>query len=169
MAKMTSAEAAKLLKNLNAEHFMLLKREESSRSFLAALGEDVESARPAYDYAETQAELARLESKICKVKHALNVFNTVTVIPGFDITIDEMLVLLPQLSSRAAKLEMMQAVLPKQRENSGYSHSNVVDYRYANYDIEQAARDYAEASDLLARAQTALDLVNSTVQFEVPD
>ena len=62
--KYTSAQANKLLKKLNDEYSALLDKEQRSRDFRAAMGEDVESVRPAYDYAETQARLAELEGKI---------------------------------------------------------------------------------------------------------
>jgi hypothetical protein len=51
--KYTSAQANKLLKKLNDEYSALLDKEQRSRDFRAAMGEDVESVRPAYDYAET--------------------------------------------------------------------------------------------------------------------
>ena len=54
----TSAEANKLLKKLNDEYTALLDKETRSRDFRAAMGEDVASVRPVYDYAETQARLA---------------------------------------------------------------------------------------------------------------
>lgn len=167
--KVTSAEAAKIMRQLNEQLSALERREANSKTFLAALGEDLESARPAYDYAETQTAIAELQQKIRKVKHAINVFNTTTQVPGFDMTIDEMLVYLPQLSANAGKLSDMKDALPKTRESTGYSRgSNVIDYRYANYDIAAAAADYETASQLLAKAQTALDLVNSTAELELP-
>lgn len=70
--KYTSAQANKLLKKLNDEYSALLDKEQRSRDFRAAMGEDVESVRPAYDYAETQARLAELEGKIRALKHAIN-------------------------------------------------------------------------------------------------
>ena len=45
----TSAQANKLLKKLNDEHAALLDKETRSKDFRAAMGEDVESVRPAYD------------------------------------------------------------------------------------------------------------------------
>lgn len=56
------------------------------------MGEDIESVRPAYDYAKTQARLEELEGAIRRLKHAINCFNTTQVVDGFGITIDEMLV-----------------------------------------------------------------------------
>ena len=77
----TSAQANKLLKKLHDEHAALLDRENRSKDFRAAMGEDVESVRPAYDYGDTQNRLAELEQRIRKVKHAINVFNATHVIP----------------------------------------------------------------------------------------
>ena len=74
----TSAEANKLLKKLNDEYTALLDKETRSRDFRAAMGEDVASVRPAYDYVETQARLAALEEKIRRLKHAINCFTSST-------------------------------------------------------------------------------------------
>ena len=90
--KYTSAQANKLLKKLNDEYSALLDKEQRSRDFRAAMGEDIESVRPAYDYAKTQARLEELEGAIRRLKHAINRFNTTQVVDGFGITIDEMLV-----------------------------------------------------------------------------
>lgn len=72
----TSAQANKLLKKLNDEHAALLDKENRSKDFRAAMGEDVESVRPAYDYTDTQKKLAELEQRIRKVKHAINMLLT---------------------------------------------------------------------------------------------
>lgn len=166
--KMTSAQASKLLRQLNDELRTLQVREENSKSFLASLGEDVESVRPSYDYALMQEEQIKVEQKIRKLKHAVNVFNTNTVIPEYGFTIDEMLVYLPQLQKRQNKLFAMKDALPKVRENVGFGRgTNVVDYRYANYDIDLAGKDYKALSAEIARAKLALDTVNSTVELEV--
>ena len=70
--KYTSAEAAKLLRKLSEEQAALKERESKTATFVAAVDEDVESARPEYDYAGTQALLAQLEEKVRKVKHAIS-------------------------------------------------------------------------------------------------
>ena len=93
----TSSQAGKMLRKLNDDHAALLKKEEMSKDFLVSLGENAESVRPEYDFLSTQKELEEIERKIRIVKHALNVFNSQTVIPEFGITIDEMLVLIPSL------------------------------------------------------------------------
>lgn len=167
--KVTSAQAAKLLRKLEDERASLVAAEDRSCSFRAAVGEDVESVRPAYDYEATQKALAEIEAKVRKLKHTINLFNVSQVVPEFDMTIDQMLVYIPQLSRQRAKLDNMRSVLPKARAELGLraANVNILDYVYANYDIDKVNADYDEVSDLLARAQTALDTVNNTVTFEV--
>lgn len=165
--KLTSAEAAKLLRKLNEEYQEIIDTEELSREFTAAVEENIESVKPEYNYRATQKQLEELEIKICKLKHAINVFNSTTVIPEFNITIDQMLVYLPQLTERRNKYISMKNKLPKARLRSEYgSSSNIIDYRYLNYRLEEVKEDFKKVSLELSKAQTALDLVNSTVSFE---
>ena len=166
----TSAQANKLLKKLNDEHAALLDKENRSKDFRAAMGEDVESVRPAYDYTDTQKKLAELEQRIRKVKHAINMFNATHVIPDFNMTIDEMLVYIPQLTRRKNKLLEMKSRLPKERVDEQYGRqSNIIDYRYANYDIALVEADYEKTADKLSRAQLALDAVNGRETFELSE
>ena len=166
--KMTSAQAAKLLRQLDDEYRTLIRHEDNTRTFIAAISEDVESVRPEYSYTDTKKQLDEITAKIRKVKHAINIFNSTTIIPGFDMTIDEMLVYLPQLSARASRLSAMKDMLPKERVPGGYGGSSqIIDYRYANFDIAEAKEDYAALTDELAKAQTALDLVNSTAELDI--
>ena len=164
----TSAQAAKLLRQLNDELRALQLKEANSNSFVAAIQEDVESVRPEYNFKKMREAQTEVERRIRKVKHAINVFNTTTIVPDFNITIDEMLVYLPQLSKQCEVLSKMRDAMPKVRISSGYSGGgSIIDYRYANYDIEEVGKCYTELSDTLAKAQTALDLINSTVEFEI--
>ena len=166
--KYTSAEAAKVLRKLNEDHAALLEKEGKSSVFVAAVGEELEEVRPAYDYGEVQAQLAELERKIRIVKHAINLFNQSTIVPGFDMTVDQMLVYIPQLSARKNKLLRMAGRLPKERLHaSGYAAKAIIEYSYANYDIEKAEKDLAQVNDELARAQTGLDVVNNSAVLDI--
>ncbi|MCR4780879.1 MAG: hypothetical protein K5876_07265 [Ruminiclostridium sp.] len=167
--KVTSAQAAKLLRKLVDERNSIASAESRSSSFNAAVGEDIESVRPAYDYAATQKAIENIETKIRKLKHEINLFNVRQTVPGFDMTIDQMLVYLPQLCRQRDKLDEMRSVLPKTRAERSIraTNINIIDYTYANYDIAEAEKDYNEISDLLAKGQTALDTVNNTVEFEI--
>ncbi len=166
--KLTSAEAAKLLRKYNDEIENLISRENLGKEFLASVGEDTESVRPVYSYEETREALDALNTKIRKLKHALNIFNSTQLIPEFNMTIDEMLIYLPQLTERRFKLNNMKNRLPKIRENA-MRNTAIIDYRYTNYDIAAVAADFAAVSDELSRAQNALDKINSSVYFEVDE
>lgn len=166
--KYTSAEAAKLLRQLNDRLFRLEQDEQQRKDFLAALGEDAESVRPEYDFEKTQNDIYDLHKNIRKVKHALNVFNSTTVVKDFKMTIDELLVYIPQLTNQKDKLSNMIGRLPKSREAAYSSRgSNVIDYRYLNYDPEKAQKEYDRISDILSKAQTALDVTNNTLTLNI--
>lgn len=61
--KMTSAQANKLIRQLNKELKTLQVREDNTNSFLAAIGEDTKSVRPSYDYADMQEQYIGVRSK----------------------------------------------------------------------------------------------------------
>ena len=117
-----------------------------------------------YAYAGIRDEREALEKKIRALKHAVNVFNASHTVPGTDMTVDQLLIRIPQLSARKARLAAMKNMLPKTREVR--YNSNLVEYRYVNYDLAAVAADYEAVSDELAKAQTALDTFNNTERFE---
>ena len=117
---------------------------------------------------KTQNELKEITRKIRVVKHAINIFNTTTKISDFGMTIDEILVYLPQLSERVETLNHMRRLLPRNRETSYGSGPNAtIDYRYTNFDSYDADAEYEKQYDLLSKAQSALDLVNNSAQMEI--
>ncbi len=164
---MTSAELNKELKKLQYERGQILELERLSHCFVAATTENVEEIRPDYDLLATNDELEKLEKEIRGIKHRLNVFNTTQVVEELGMTIDEVLVYLPQQSARVDKLSGMAKQMPKRRFTDRYgSRSNLIEYEYSNYDRAEAQRLYDDANQDLVRAQIALDKVNTTV--EVP-
>ena len=163
----TSAEANKMLKKLLDDHNDLLKKEEDAHTFRAATVEKLEDARPDYEYDETQRRLSEIEGQIRAIKHAINVFNLTKEVPGTGMTIDQVLVYLPQLTARKAKLSKMKQLQKKKRCEGYEGNSNFIEYTYTNYDPAQAEADYDKTANELSRIQNALDLINSTVRFEV--
>lgn len=165
--KYTCAEASKLLRKLNEELKVLRAKELKGYLFTAAVDEDIESARPVYDYGKAQEEQNKIEEEIRKVKHAINRFNIETTVPGVGMTVDEVLVYIPQLSERKRKLTEMASFLPKERVSKGYQATKIIEYTYTNYEIEKAAKDLADVTDELAKVQTALDVVNNREQMDI--
>lgn len=163
----TSAEANKLLRKLKEEELFIRRHEIKSSSFNAALGEDVESVRPDYDFARTAAALEDVQRKMRAVKHAINVFNTTKMIGG--MTIDEVLIRLPQLRSRKEQLAEMAMVQPKERVRAyGSGTSTVIDYSYANYDVAEAKAEFERVTEEISSLQLELDKVNATEMMEIP-
>ena len=164
--KVTSAEANKMIRQLRDQKELLFTQEKNVISFVAATTENVEEVRPAYSYEEMAAKFDEIDRKVRKIKHALNVFNSTTVVDGFDMTIDEMLVFLPQATDRLRKLTVMLSKPAKSRaENTG--RTAIIEYEYLNYDLAKVQKDYDDLMDMKNRALTALDVVNNTVTFEI--
>ena len=166
---LTSKEANKLLKKLNEEYQMLLNEEAENCTFVASTSENVEECRPKYNYEETQIKLKEIEHKIRKIKHAINVFNTTTKIDSIDATIDEVLVLMPQLTHEKEKLANLRKNKEKSRVKNKYSEyaGERVDYTYINYNLEKVKKDYEDVIDKLNNIQIALDKVNSQSKIEI--
>lgn len=168
--KYTSAEAAKLIKSLNEQRSALATEIIKKSTFPAVMGEDPETVRPEFELAEALRTLEKLEERIRQVKHELNIFNATTVIPEVGMTIDQALIYIPQLSFCKDILAEMARRLPKERDMSPYLNSSpIVNYIYANYEIEDAKKELKEVSEKLTQVQLALDRVNSTVTFEISD
>ena len=73
--KITSAEAAKLLKKLKEQLNDSLNHEQLSREFTASLGENPDAVRPEYDYAAEQKYQAEIEGRIRAVRRVAQVEN----------------------------------------------------------------------------------------------
>ncbi len=163
--KCNSAQANKLLKKLNEEYNSVLEKENKTSTFHVAMGENPESLRPKYDYDGTKEKIASLEKQIRTVKHALNIFNTTHLVPGFDMTVDEILVYIPQLTKQKTKLQEMRNRSEKERVQERFFNS--VDYIYTNYDMGKVEADYQIVSEELSKVQLALDKLNNTEMIEI--
>lgn len=163
----TSAEANKKLRQLKEEEHNLLVNAKKSATFSAAAGENVEELRPKFNYKEYLGKYKELEEEIRNLKHKINEFNIKTEVPGFDMTVDKMLVYIPFLTSLKQDAFDMMSRLPKERKDSRYNSSPIIDYVIANYPIEEAEETFKWVSEELSRAQLALDTVNTTVRFEI--
>ena len=161
--KITSSECNKLLRRLEEEKTKLLDEEMSNSYFRAAVSEDPEQLRPEYDLIKMAEKIDAVDREIIRVKHLLNIFNASTVVVD-GMTIDQVLIRLPQLMKQKTKLFRMGASQKKHRANIS---GNIIDYEYANFDPVEASKMFSEVSEKINELQTALDTVNNTVTFEV--
>jgi DNA repair ATPase RecN len=160
----TSKEANKLLKKCYDELEITRIKENQSLYFIAAAGEVIESVRPEYDFESTQRKIEAINSNVLHIKHRLNKFNTSTTLENSNLTIDEVLVLLPQLNELKNKYERMLKHLPKNRR---VSSGTFIEYEYANYDLKAVETSYNNITRDINGLQLELDKVNSTARFEI--
>lgn len=165
MKTITSASANKLLRSLEDEKAFLLSMEEAAKEYTLAENETLQ--KPDYDYKATAARLKELDDTIRKIKHHINIFNVTTILPNFQITIDEALVKMAQLNRRKETLDIMRKRLPKFRKTDYYSHTNIIEYIYLNYDLEDVKEDYQKISEEIMQLQLELDTCNQTKTFEI--
>ena len=169
MQKMTSAYANKLLKSLEEDKAFWVNKEETSKTYVAALNE--EPVIPEYDYSEVAAIIENLDVRIAVIKHAINLSNATAKVQVGDefMSIDTILVRMAQLNKRKAVLDVMRKQLPKERlEQRGFSSRNAVpEYQYINYDLELIKKEYEAVSQKVMDMQMALDKYNQTETFEV--
>ena len=164
MRKVSPATVSKKINALKEEINELVEKENKTCTYIVSPGEKPEETRPDYDYKETQRRIIELEEEVRKLRHIMNLFNTSTVVPGYDMTIDEILVYIPHLRERKNKLSVLKNRLPKSRN---CSYQGIVEYTYCNYSVDKAAADYKVVSEELSKAQNALDYINSTGEIEV--
>lgn len=168
MAKMTSAYANKLLKQLNEEKEFWNNKERQSCVYTAAV--DEAPVVPEYDYAAVAETIAELDRKICVIKHAINRANvTGTVQLGESmVSIDTVLVKMAQWNKRKEFLDYLRKQEPKMRKEPSYgTRNNAPEYQYINYDLSHIRKEYERVSEEIMKMQLALDCYNQTVEFEV--
>lgn len=165
MSEMTSAVANKLLKKYNEDLQRTYRDEDARSSYTEVQG--IEPTVPDYDFAKTRSEVEALMSKIRNIKHAINVFNTTMVLEKAGMTIDEALVYMAMLTKEKSRLEGLLVPNKKTLKTGFGARSNVVEYVVANYNVENVRNQYERVNQRLTDLQVELDLVNSTVMFEV--
>ena len=161
--KITSAECNKLLSQLMDKKQKLIIDDGMLCAYHAAVGENPAELKPDYDFAKMQNEIDAVDAEIIRVKHHLNLFNSTTHIND-NLTIDQALVKLPQLSAKRNRLRRMMNAIPRER---GTINGSIIDYIYTSYDPKEAATMYDEVVEEINSIQLALDKVNNTATFEV--
>ena len=170
MTMMTSAYANKVLRMLTEDKEYWRRKENEGCTYVAAI--DEEPVIPDYDYEKVAAEITAIDEKILKIKHAININNATNKVAVGDaeMTIDEILVKMAQLSKRKAVRDNLRKREPKTKVNSGLysSRKTAPEYEYVNYDIELVKKEYERIDAEIAAMQIALDKYNQTFEFEVP-
>ena len=162
----TSNELQKKLDKLTDERNKIQSLLSKNSEFTASISEDVELLKleNAFDLENTFNEIESYNSKIMKIKHAKNVFNSTFKLPcGY--TIDEAIIRMGILSGLKGKLNDLSMKKAKERKTNGMMREP--EYVYATYDISFAKETYQKLFDELQTIQNELNSVNATEQIEV--
>lgn len=162
----TSNELQKKLDKLTDERNKIQSMLSKNSEFTASISEDVEilKVENAFDLESTLNEIESYNSKIMKIKHAKNVFNSTFKLPcGY--TIDEAIIRMGILSGLKGKLNDLSMKKAKERKTNGMMREP--EYVYATYDISFAKEAYQKLFDELQTIQNELNSVNATEQIEV--
>lgn len=169
--KLTSAQAHKLLKKLEEDKNLIIENEIRNRICSSTIEKSTNkvifSNKTEYSFSETEKELQKVISDIVKLRHAINVVNTTVEIATEygNMTVDQILVMLPQLNDRQWKLKHMMSVMPKESRLIGSTDNIQVDV--INYSIDDVKEAYAAISKKITDLQLALDKHNQTYEFEI--
>lgn len=167
MSKMTSAAANKLLKKLNDDLQRKYAEDAECATYIEVVGQS--PVIPEYDFAKVHDEIRGLIDRITKIKHALNVFNSTTNIPGVGITIDAALVRMSMLTKEKSRLDSMVVHNKKTIRQQFGRNSGNTEYTVVNYDVDMVRARYEIINYELTELQLQLDVVNSTVLFDVEE
>ena len=164
--KVTSAVANKRVRDLNKEIDFIYSNESSKMTYTEVEG--VTPVVPDYDFLNTRLSLEALEKEVIAYKHAINKFNSETVVPGIDLTIDQVLIKMAQLNKQKERLEHMRKIQSK-AVNTGFGRSTTVKVEYvvANFKHEDVESAYKAVCKQITDLQVNLDICNNTLTFEV--
>lgn len=166
--KVTVAYASKCVKALQNDIAILYRRQNQNKTYTEIQG--VPAVIPEYDFQSTQECIENMENRVARIKHAINVHNTTTCLPGFDdLTIDQALVKLSQLNNRLRVLDEMRTLPIRVLDNGFGAARQQIQYTVANYSPQHANGEYERVYAAIQKLQLAIDKSNNTDIFEVED
>ena len=120
------------------------------------------------DFNESMQKVEDLNKKIMCIRHARNKFNIETKLKN-GMTVDQALIKLAMLNKCVEKIKNMSTRQEKSRvRSSGFSaRSNEIEYQYINYNLDDAKGKYEEIVDEIMNIQEELNLINTTLVFDV--
>ena len=164
--KITPDGAQKLIRSLEKDRHQLVERINKLSTFVVAITEgNPEELRPEFDCMATIKESEMIDEKIRKIKHARNIFNTLTYLPNETITLDEALVLMAMLNKNYEYYAKLGNKERKERNPTGLRKE--IEYTYVNYAIQEVKNYGNSMYERLSEIQSKLNLINSTYMFEV--
>lgn len=165
MITLTSDGANKLLKKLETEKQIVLNNIDDLSVYIAAVTEKPEELKPKFDFNESMQKVEDLNKKIMCIRHARNKFNIETKLKN-GMTVDQTLIKLAMLNKYVEKIKNMSTRQEKSRVRFS-TRSNEIEYQYINYNLDDAKGKYEEIVAEIMSIQEELNLINTTLVFDV--
>ncbi len=169
--KMTSAYANKLIKKLQGDREYWREIENQRQTYIETPGE--EPVIPEYNFFEVHKTIADIDNKILRIRHAINVSNSINTVEvgGEFYTIDMVLVKMAQMTERRAVLGAMRKLTPRARVlESAYgriSKAPTINIECINFDMNAVKEEFDYIDNLISELQLALDKYNQIVEIDV--
>ena len=160
--KICNSEAMKVIKELEERKRKIIYNE--NRRSQVSFKENEEKILSNYDYEKTRKEIAEIDMRVRKIKHALAVCNCTTVIDDFGITIGEALVYLAQLNSEYSQLEELSQ---KNKLSRRITANGVLEYTECLYEPEKVLEDMQVLHSKICKLQIAIDRANLSNYIDI--
>jgi hypothetical protein len=162
----TSDGVRNVLNKLQYEKTALMDDLKQVSVFVVSVTENKEDVRPDFDLNETAKKIEEIDKQILQIRHARNVFNATTIVADTGLTVDEVLIRMAMLNSLLINYTVLAS--NRERERVKNYSSNEIEYRYVNYEIQDAKNLRTKVEEELRDLQQKLNYFNSTETFEIP-
>lgn len=160
--KICNAEAMKMIKNLEADLAIVKQNEAFNATVSYKEGET--KTKVNYDYDATRKEIAKINTAIRKIKHALAVANCNYMVDEFKITIGEALIYLAQLNN---EYNLVSQLASRNKLSRRITANGVLEYTECSYDPEKAKQEQKEIYATIGKLQVAIDRANLNCYIEI--
>lgn len=152
--------ALKHIRYLEDEKQKVLEAERNSATTVIVDGKEVKTE--GYNFIETRKKVNEIDDEIAQIRHALNLFNTTTIVMD-NITIDMALV---ELAQKNRELDIVRGLRGRAKESyeSGYRESYI---RKTNYSHDEVDKYHQILMKEIHTLQMKIDEANIVHRFTV--
>ena len=130
-------------------------------------GSNEEIPTTEYNFSAARDEIKAIDKKIRQLRHSLHLANATVIVPEYEMSIGECIILMAQLSKEKSVLTRMARREKKERRQPGYG--NAVEWIELNYDKNECRSTLKSIADEVTSLQMAIDRINLTHMAEVDE
>ena len=163
MSQKCIKEILKDIKTLESRKCLLLSEERNNS--VVTYSNAADKIETGYNFMESRKQLDNIDFEIRKLKHLVNVVNTTTVIPEYNLTIDECIIFLAQLNNELRILDSMRQKKSVVRKSC--MGSNIIEFTETCYNVEECKDLFDKVNAEIQKLQMCIDRINLTEMIEV--